>query len=837
MVFFVFHKQASTEPPSEDGGELLGASAASITPQFASTEPPSEDGGERHHRNGRGVGAVVLQRSRHPKTAESPQATVQAAFGDPSFNGAAIRRRRRGVPVAEPDLLGSERFNGAAIRRRRRAQRGRGARGIRGGASTEPPSEDGGENAQVITGFAGFIPLQRSRHPKTAESLSGDPDRLGRAPASTEPPSEDGGENGDAMNLPPPSSGFNGAAIRRRRRGGLRVERHVRKPRASTEPPSEDGGESVIASRRHAAASLLQRSRHPKTAESAGRLHRASGRLGASTEPPSEDGGEHPRFWQGHRWPRRFNGAAIRRRRRGVPDICTARPITPRFNGAAIRRRRRARGPQHHRGTPPRASTEPPSEDGGEVMPRFAILSGREGASTEPPSEDGGEFSEPVIVVSRDATLQRSRHPKTAERPEPMHHAALLLMPLQRSRHPKTAERPIRPSSFAPSCNRFNGAAIRRRRRAWVPKGAPLPIPGASTEPPSEDGGELRVRRGNLARRDGASTEPPSEDGGEQRPQGRKRRGPQGFNGAAIRRRRRAADHGTADQLFGELQRSRHPKTAERAGALAVVRGLGALQRSRHPKTAERARFSPLRPWHPKASTEPPSEDGGERVLRAIEQVRLPRFNGAAIRRRRRDAPVARMGLRGIDASTEPPSEDGGERSFRGRTRQSSRTLQRSRHPKTAESAPAAGAHQDCRGSFNGAAIRRRRRVAALMPVIPVIVALQRSRHPKTAERSWGGCAHWRPRRSFNGAAIRRRRRAAAAPGRARPVACFNGAAIRRRRRAAAASREASESIALQRSRHPKTAERASHPRFEEASFDASTEPPSEDGGEDLGHS
>ena len=87
---------------------------------------------------------------------------------------------------------------------------------------------------------------------------------------------------------------------------------------------------------------------------------------------------------------------------------------------------------------------------------------------------------------------------------------------------------------------------------------------------------------------DRASTEPPSEDGGERKPCSAARR---------------------ADIV---LQRSRHPKTAERWIALARGAELSPLQRSRHPKTAERGRLLPQLPEPRRASTEPPSEDGGE---------------------------------------------------------------------------------------------------------------------------------------------------------------------------------------------------------------------------------
>jgi len=60
------------------------------------------------------------------------------------------------------------------------------------------------------------------------------------------------------------------------------------------------------------------------------------------------------------------------------------------------------------------ASTEPPSEDGGEgtLLPGVAV---RRRASTEPPSEDGGELGDGTPHAAIDPQLQRSRRPKTAE--------------------------------------------------------------------------------------------------------------------------------------------------------------------------------------------------------------------------------------------------------------------------------------------------------------------------------------------------------------------------------------------------------------------------------------
>ena len=183
------------------------------------------------------------------------------------------------------------------------------------------------------------------------------------------------------------------------------------------------------------------------------------------------------------------------------------------------------------------------------------------------------------------------------------------------------------------------------------------------------------------------------------------------FNGAAVRRRRRAArDDGWRPSLRS-LQRSRRPKTAESSTTFFV----------------------------------------------AI--VAVLRFNGAAVRRRRRAGPDRLPAVPCPLASTEPPSEDGGERREDNPPARGGLGLQRSRRPKTAER---------CRRPtrfgrtprFNGAAVRRRRRGRVRCQGGLGRPALQRSRRPKTAE-SASKIPHNRARLSsgFNGAAVRRRRR------------------------------------------------------------------------------
>ena len=242
-------------------------SAVCARNRSASTEPRSEDRGEGRLTL-RAQPAAMLQRSRGPKTAERCRATGIPSAGDLGFNGAAVRRPRRvfGLPFR----------------------------------------------------WASYDPLQRSRGPKTAER-----------PALVEA-------------ARPALRRFNGAAVRRPRRAARRGRREWARYPASTEPRSEDRGESLRAVPSATCLTTLQRSRGPKTAESGSRQSRQGKRQAASTEPRSEDRGEpetgslpplacvastEPRSEdrgevmsteQPEHPPTSFNGAAVRRPRRGT---------------------------------------------------------------------------------------------------------------------------------------------------------------------------------------------------------------------------------------------------------------------------------------------------------------------------------------------------------------------------------------------------------------------------------------------------------------------------------------------------------------------------------------
>ena len=181
------------------------------------------------------------------------------------------------------------------------------------------------------------------------------------------------------------------------------------------------------------------------------------------------------------------------------------------------------------------------------------------------------------------------------------------------------------------------------------------------------------------------------------------------------------------------LQRSRRPKTAESRTSRPRSSPPSRLQRSRRPKTAERSRRRPVSCASAPASTEPPSEDGGEGRLRSTRATPTRGFNGAAVRRRRRDWAAVRVSTRIIcfnGAAVRRRRREGSTAP----ARPASPMLQRSRRPKTAESCVGSDAMAAVPDSFNGAAVRRRRRGEHVLLARVGDAALQRSRRPKTAE-------------------------------------------------------------------------------------------------------
>ena len=289
------------------------------------------------------------------------------------------------------------------------------------------------------------------------------------------------------------------------------AEAHWRRFRvASTGPHSGECGELVVTILDAARTLLLQRGRTPESAES--RAARAPGsghrRFNGAALRRVRRGWSGPR----HRGPRpRFNGAALRRVRRASATRSTSIRSTG-FNGAALRRVRRAARHGRGRHAQERASTGPHSGECGEVLRRrrdFAAPC----ASTGPHS---GECGELLLVAGRIVeltVLQRGRTPESAESRECVRHSPGRCK-LQRGRTPESAE-----SSQA----RPQGARGRSLQRGRTPESA-----------------ESRRRRAAPSCRD-ALQRGRTPESAERGQRGRDhQRLTQGFNGAALRRVRRA---------------------------------------------------------------------------------------------------------------------------------------------------------------------------------------------------------------------------------------------------------------------------------------------------------
>src|SRR5690606_25480831 len=106
--------------PPEGGGEGRAPSGR-LARRSASMGPPPEGGGEARGRRRRFRGRVP-QWGRLPKEAERTGAAT-GCNEKRSFNGAASRRRRRGICLLARLLGPLASFNGAASRRRRRGSR------------------------------------------------------------------------------------------------------------------------------------------------------------------------------------------------------------------------------------------------------------------------------------------------------------------------------------------------------------------------------------------------------------------------------------------------------------------------------------------------------------------------------------------------------------------------------------------------------------------------------------------------------------------------------------------------------------------------------------------
>ncbi len=251
-----------------------------------------------------------------------------------------------------------------------------------------PLSEDGGNTLESLSSVLPRLVLQWGRRPRTAEITCPVPSR---------------GQS---------SSGFNGAAVRGRRKSNESSSRLAmrrlglqwgRRPRTA---------EMELSTMRSPMRRQLQWGRRPRTAEirSGGRNRSATNRMLQWGRRPRT--AEISRTHRARRRYPRFNGAAVRGRRKFHLD--TKRPSSLcSFNGAAVRGRRKsprkstaARSSGCFNGAAVRgrrkflidawadvgraASMGPPSEDGGNE--RFDSMCLRLGqlASMGPPSEDGG---------------------------------------------------------------------------------------------------------------------------------------------------------------------------------------------------------------------------------------------------------------------------------------------------------------------------------------------------------------------------------------------------------------------------------------------------------------
>ncbi len=239
-------------------------------------------------------------------------------------------------------------------------------------------------------------------------------------------------------------------------------------------------------------------------------------------------------------------------------------PRLAHFNGAALRRERRAAA----------------------IRPRGAL--GRV-TSMGPLSEESGEHA-------RRATLDR------------------LVNALQWGRSPKRAERSPSSPSASPKNHHFNGAALRRERRVRVPDDSRFRRELTSMGPLSEESGEAFAASLICAANETTSMGPLSEESGEMKWSPRGRASTHDFNGAALRRERRASrrwrpTRPRATHFNGAaLRRERRAPPPPLRSPLA----LSPLQWGRSPKRAERRRFA------------------------SSSRAQKRHFNGAALRRERR---------------------------------------------------------------------------------------------------------------------------------------------------------------------------------------------------------
>ena len=194
-------------------------------------------------------------------------------------------------------------------------------------------------------------------------------------------------------------------------------------------------------------------------------------------------------------------------------------------------------------------------------------------------------------------------------------------------------------------------------------------------------------------------------------------RAPASFNEAVVRGRRRARRprcSGAGARCFNEaVVRGRRRASGRQARRPAT----GPLQRSRRPRTTERAEKDRRIDAVLLASTKPSSEDDGE-----DHNFPIIRSRGGVLQRSRRprtteSPPVPEDDRLHRDASTKPSSEDDGEPAPPAPRRARNGPLQRSRRPRTTESCPPTWRFACWPRGFNEAVVRGRRR-AASWPVL-----------------------------------------------------------------------------------------------------------------------
>ncbi len=219
----------------------------------------------------------------------------------------------------------------------------------------------------------------------------------------------------------------------------------------------------------------------------------------------------------------------------------------------------------------------------------------------------------------------------------------------------------------------------------------------ASMGPLSEESGGDGNSRSGGSRLHHASMGPLSEESGERRPcGGRRTRTRACFNGAALRRERRAAKRPKAPVFLHHASMGPLSEESGEAGG-GPKKKFGGSTHLHH------------------ASMGPLSEESGEVVVAGAAEPFVAPLQWGRSPKRAESSPVADMSSDEFHASMGPLSEESGERI---------RVHCRARR---------------WSNRFNGAALRRERRVAAFGPIVQAAPQLQWGRSPKRAESLFAG--------------------------------------------------------------------------------------------------